>query len=87
MLAKNTQNSRSKFRESLIGAAAGTGIGEMARQLVQYDHAAWWRVLMLIVIAIALGCVIGRTCFRPAKEAGEPSDSGHDRILRESYSE
>jgi hypothetical protein len=46
-----------QLTESVICAIAGGFIGEMARQMVQYDQVPIWRVLILVMSALFAGYV------------------------------
>ncbi|WP_250929959.1 hypothetical protein [Aporhodopirellula aestuarii] len=70
----NEKNKNRRFAESFTGAILGVIIGEMARQMVQYDHVPLWRVLILITAALVGGFAIAFS-LRSSKQDSSPAQN------------
>ncbi|MCM2372320.1 hypothetical protein [Aporhodopirellula aestuarii] len=66
-----------RFAESFTGAIFGVIIGEMARQMVQYDQVPIWRVLILTSAALVGGFVIASSIHSSRQHAAIKKHS-HD---------
>lgn len=73
----NKKKSR-RFAESFTGAIFGVFIGEMARQMVQYDHVPIWRVLILITAALVGGFVIASSFLKSKYDSSSAQNKSHN---------